>query len=114
MTLGFCLVYQTSLDTQFLDLEHSPWNRSGHACYLTLDMCQGENDTVRVSQHVWVTPRAEDPGSQFSHNTSKTLAHSSTWGQKWGPEEKEAWRGKIIQRRHEEQENIKLRCKCGS
>ena len=41
---------------QFLDLEHSPWNRSGHACYLTLDMCRGEDDTVRVSQHVWVTP----------------------------------------------------------
>ena len=63
---------------QFLDLEHSPWNRSGHTYYLALDMCQGENDTMRVSQPVWVT---EDPGNQFSpSNTSRTLTDQEAHG----------------------------------
>lgn len=63
---------------QFLDLEHSPWNRSGHTYYLALDVCQGENDTMRVSQHVWVT---EDQGNQFSpSNTSRTLTDQEAHG----------------------------------
>lgn len=113
--MGLAWATKLHLNMQFLDLKHSAQNRSGHMYYLPLDMCQGEDDTKKVSQQVHVLPGQK---IQEASSCSATLpGHSQTMEQHWGetrPWEKRSLRWKEntdqISRvgRHDIEKQVKL------